>query len=52
MKIMEWLGHATLNQTMVYAAYRADEAEDASAIERAAARLAASENVLEFRTAS
>lgn len=46
MVIKDWLGHATLNQTMVYAAYRPDDADEARLAEQAAARLRVRARVL------
>ena len=51
MKIRDWLGHSTLNQTMIYAAYAADVSEDAEAAERAAARLMTVTPVIPIRAA-
>lgn len=44
--IRDWLGHATINQTVIYSAYAPNDALEAPAVEKAAAMLSQETDVL------
>lgn len=50
--IRDWLGHKTINQTVVYDAFAPDDAYDAPKVARAAATLTDEPRILPFRAAS
>ncbi|HVE80408.1 MAG TPA: site-specific integrase [Gemmatimonadaceae bacterium] len=50
--IRDWLGHATINQTVVYSAYGPDDAREAPAAERAAELLTREVDVIPLRAAA